>query len=150
MLNVGTIVGTKGSIAFDRGQYQSFVRLIWRPVRDSNPRYQRERAVSVLGGIAQIGTVEWWDRRLRAPATKLSRPGDHRGTKNPLGAPGTPDPSRPEPAPGLPYRRPIPGLYQTGAHTAPGGSIVAKPGRNATAALLSDPGTSLDEVNKLV
>jgi phytoene dehydrogenase-like protein len=43
---------------------------------------------------------------------------------------------------------PIAGLYQTGACTAPGGSITAIPGRNAAAALLSDLGTSLEEVNK--
>lgn len=48
----------------------------------------------------------------------------------------------------VPYKLPIPGLYQTGACTAPGGSITAIPGRNAAAALLSDLGTSLEEVNK--
>ncbi len=48
----------------------------------------------------------------------------------------------------VPYKLPIPGLYQTGACTAPGGSITAMPGRNAAAALLKDLGTSLDEINK--
>lgn len=48
----------------------------------------------------------------------------------------------------VPYKLPIAGLYQTGACTAPGGSITAIPGRNAAAALLSDLGTSLEEVNK--
>jgi phytoene dehydrogenase-like protein len=48
----------------------------------------------------------------------------------------------------VPYKLPIPGLYQTGACTAPGGSITAIPGRNAAAALLTDLGTSLEEVNK--
>jgi len=47
-----------------------------------------------------------------------------------------------------PYKMPIPGLYQTGACTAPGGSITAIPGRNSAAALLTDLGTSLEEVNK--
>jgi phytoene dehydrogenase-like protein len=46
-----------------------------------------------------------------------------------------------------PYKMPIPGLYQTGACTTPGGSITAIPGRNAAAALLSDLGSSLEEVN---
>jgi phytoene dehydrogenase-like protein len=48
----------------------------------------------------------------------------------------------------VPYKLPIPGLYQTGACTAPGGSITAIPGRNAAAALLKDLGTSMEEVNK--
>jgi len=49
------------------------------------------------------------------------------------------------------YKMPIPGLYQTGACTAPGGSITGMPGRNAAAALLKDLGTSIDEVvNKRV
>ena len=49
------------------------------------------------------------------------------------------------------YKMPIPGLYQTGACTAPGGSITGMPGRNAAAALLKDMGTSIEEVvNKTV
>lgn len=44
------------------------------------------------------------------------------------------------------YRMPIPGLYQTGACTAPGGSITGVPGRNAAAAMLKDFGTSIEEV----
>jgi hypothetical protein len=41
---------------------------------------------------------------------------------------------------------PIPGLYQTGSTTHPGGSISAGPGRNAAAVMLKDFGKSLDEV----
>jgi phytoene dehydrogenase-like protein len=41
---------------------------------------------------------------------------------------------------------PIPGLYQTGATTHPGGSVSAAPGRNTAAVLLEDLGTSLEEV----
>jgi phytoene dehydrogenase-like protein len=41
---------------------------------------------------------------------------------------------------------PIPGLYQTGATTHPGGSVSAAPGRNTAAVLLADLGTSLEEV----
>jgi phytoene dehydrogenase-like protein len=49
------------------------------------------------------------------------------------------------------YKMPIPGLYQTGACTAPGGSITGMPGRNAAAAMLKDLGTSIEEVvNKTV
>ncbi|HTA72108.1 MAG TPA: NAD(P)/FAD-dependent oxidoreductase [Bryobacteraceae bacterium] len=49
------------------------------------------------------------------------------------------------------YKMPIPGLYQTGACTAPGGSITGMPGRNAAAALLKDLGTSIEDVvNKTV
>ncbi|HEY3069315.1 MAG TPA: NAD(P)/FAD-dependent oxidoreductase [Gaiellaceae bacterium] len=43
-------------------------------------------------------------------------------------------------------RTPIPGLYQTGATTHPGGSVSAAPGRNTAAVLLEDLGTSLEEV----
>jgi phytoene dehydrogenase-like protein len=46
----------------------------------------------------------------------------------------------------VPYRMPIPGLYQTGACTPPGGSITGQPGRNAAAVVLKDFGTSLDAV----
>lgn len=42
-------------------------------------------------------------------------------------------------------RTPIPGLYQTGATTHPGGSVSAGPGRNAAVVLLEDLGTSLEE-----
>jgi phytoene dehydrogenase-like protein len=46
------------------------------------------------------------------------------------------------------YRMPIPGLYQTGACTAPGGSISGVPGRNTASVLLKEFGTSLEEVVK--
>jgi phytoene dehydrogenase-like protein len=46
------------------------------------------------------------------------------------------------------YKMPVPGLYQTGACTPPGGSITGMPGRNAAAALLKDLGTSIEEVGK--
>jgi len=42
------------------------------------------------------------------------------------------------------HRLPIPGLYQTGATTHPGGSVSAAPGRNAAIVLLRDLGTSLE------
>jgi phytoene dehydrogenase-like protein len=44
------------------------------------------------------------------------------------------------------YRMPIPGLYQTGATTHPGGSVTGGPGRNAAMVMLKDFGTSLEEV----
>ena len=44
------------------------------------------------------------------------------------------------------YRMPIPGLYQTGGTTHPGGSITGAPGRNAAMVVLEDLGTSLDAV----
>jgi phytoene dehydrogenase-like protein len=43
------------------------------------------------------------------------------------------------------HRMPIPGLYQTGSTTHPGGSISAGPGRNAAAVMLKDFDSSLDE-----
>jgi phytoene dehydrogenase-like protein len=51
------------------------------------------------------------------------------------------------PAPGwAAHRMPIPGLYQTGGTTHPGGSITGAPGRNAATVLLSDLGLDLEEV----
>jgi phytoene dehydrogenase-like protein len=51
------------------------------------------------------------------------------------------------PAPGWgQHRLPIPGLYQTGGTTHPGGSITGAPGRNAAMVILSDLGSSLEEV----
>ncbi|HQU67641.1 MAG TPA: NAD(P)/FAD-dependent oxidoreductase [Albidovulum sp.] len=47
-----------------------------------------------------------------------------------------------------PYRMPIPGLYQTGACTSPGGSVTGQPGRNAAIAILEDEGKTLAEVVK--
>jgi phytoene dehydrogenase-like protein len=44
------------------------------------------------------------------------------------------------------YRMPIPGLYQTGACTYPGGSVTGAPGRNAAMVMLKDFGTSIEEV----
>jgi phytoene dehydrogenase-like protein len=41
---------------------------------------------------------------------------------------------------------PIPGLYQTGATTHPGGSVTGGPGRNAATVMLKDFGTSIEEV----
>jgi phytoene dehydrogenase-like protein len=38
------------------------------------------------------------------------------------------------------HRMPIPGLYQTGATTHPGGSVTGGPGRNAAQVLLTDLG----------
>ncbi|HSJ43972.1 MAG TPA: NAD(P)/FAD-dependent oxidoreductase [Euzebyales bacterium] len=51
------------------------------------------------------------------------------------------------PAPGwAQHRMPIPGLYQTGGTTHPGGSITGAPGRNAAQVMLRDLGTSIGEV----
>ena len=44
------------------------------------------------------------------------------------------------------HRMPIPGLYQTGATTHPGGSVTGGPGRNAATIILKDFGTSIEEV----
>jgi phytoene dehydrogenase-like protein len=51
------------------------------------------------------------------------------------------------PVPGFAqHRMPIPGLYQTGATTHPGGSVTGAPGRNAAMVLLQDLGRSWNEV----
>jgi phytoene dehydrogenase-like protein len=46
------------------------------------------------------------------------------------------------------HRMPIPGLYQTGGTTHPGGSVTGGPGRNAATVMLKDFGTSIEEVVK--
>jgi phytoene dehydrogenase-like protein len=51
------------------------------------------------------------------------------------------------PAPGWgSHRMPVPGLYQTGATTHPGGSITGAPGRNAAMVLLHDLGHDPAEI----
>jgi phytoene dehydrogenase-like protein len=67
----------------------------------------------------------------------------HGGAQNPAQA----GPLRPVPG-WAQHRMPIPGLYQTGATTFPGGSVSGAPGRNAATVMLKDFGTSLDEVLK--
>ncbi len=53
------------------------------------------------------------------------------------------------PAPGwAQHRMPIPGLYQTGATTHPGGSVTGAPGRNCAVVLLEDLGRDPAEVMK--
>jgi phytoene dehydrogenase-like protein len=46
----------------------------------------------------------------------------------------------------VPYRMGVPGLYQTGACTDPGGSISGIPGRNTAQVVLQDQGNSIEEV----
>ena len=63
------------------------------------------------------------------------------------GASGASQTGAMRPAPGwAQYRMPIPGLYQTGACTAPGGSISGIPGRNTAMVMLKDFGTSIEAV----
>ncbi|HWD85893.1 MAG TPA: NAD(P)/FAD-dependent oxidoreductase [Solirubrobacteraceae bacterium] len=51
------------------------------------------------------------------------------------------------PAPGwAQHRMPIPGLYQTGGTTHPGGSVTGGPGRNAAVVMLSDLGYDAHEL----
>jgi phytoene dehydrogenase-like protein len=51
------------------------------------------------------------------------------------------------PAPGwAQHRMPIPGLYQTGGSTHPGGSVTGGPGRNAAIVMLTDLGHDPAEV----
>lgn len=46
------------------------------------------------------------------------------------------------------HRMPIPGLYQTGATTHPGGSVTGGPGRNAAIVLLKDLGRDFYELTR--
>jgi phytoene dehydrogenase-like protein len=51
------------------------------------------------------------------------------------------------PAPGwAQHRMPIPGLYQTGGTTHPGGSVTGGPGRNAAVVMLADLGHDPDDL----
>ncbi len=61
------------------------------------------------------------------------------------GSPGQSGQNRPVPGWGQ-YRMPIPGLYQTGLTTHPGGGVSGAPGRNAAMVMLKDFGTSIEEV----
>ena len=54
-------------------------------------------------------------------------------------------PNRPVPG-WADHRTPIPGLYQTGGTTHPGGSITGAPGRNAAIVVLTDLGEDPEEV----
>jgi phytoene dehydrogenase-like protein len=59
----------------------------------------------------------------------------------------TPNDGPRRPAPGwAQHRMPIPGLYQTGATTHPGGSVTGAPGRNAAIVMLEDLGHDPREV----
>ena len=59
----------------------------------------------------------------------------------------TPNAGPRRPVPGwAQHRMPIPGLYQTGATTHPGGSVTGAPGRNAATILLEDLGRDPREV----
>jgi phytoene dehydrogenase-like protein len=48
------------------------------------------------------------------------------------------------------HRMPIPGLYQTGGTTHPGGSITGAPGRNAAVVLLEDLGRDPSQIMTMV
>jgi phytoene dehydrogenase-like protein len=69
------------------------------------------------------------------------RGGPHGGAQSPAQS----GPMRPVPG-WAQYRMPIPGLYQTGDTTYPGGSVTGAPGRNAAQVMLKDFGMSLEEV----
>jgi phytoene dehydrogenase-like protein len=47
------------------------------------------------------------------------------------------------------YRMFIPGLYQTGSCTHPGGSVSAWPGRNAAKVMLEDLGYDFEKISRL-
>ena len=64
----------------------------------------------------------------------------HGGTDGPAQS------GRLRPVPGwAQHRMPIPGLYQTGGTTHPGGGVGGRPGRNAAMVILKDLGTSLEQ-----
>jgi phytoene dehydrogenase-like protein len=43
------------------------------------------------------------------------------------------------------YRLPVPGLYQTGATTHPGGSVSGAPGRNCAQVVMEDLGLTFSD-----
>jgi phytoene dehydrogenase-like protein len=103
-----------------------------------------ERLAAVTDGFSSDAVLE---RLVKAPED-IERANEHmiRGTFH-GGDRGIGQSGGLRPMPGwAQHRMPIPGLYQTGGNTHPGGSITGAPGRNAATVLLQDLGTSIEEV----
>jgi phytoene dehydrogenase-like protein len=112
--------------------------------KQSQARRQLERVRAVAPGFGDDAIL---DMLVKAPED-IERANEHmiHGTFH-GGNRTLPQSGALRPAPGWgQHRMPIPGLYQTGGTTHPGGSITGAPGRNAAMVLLQDLGTSIEEV----
>jgi len=106
------------------------------------------------GQLAQLARVVPNLTREKILASLVRSPDDYEAANPHMihgtihGGAGDPAQSGPfRPVPGwAQHRMPIPGLYQTGGTTHPGGSITGAPGRNAAIVLLQDLGRSLVDV----
>jgi phytoene dehydrogenase-like protein len=108
---------------------------------------QADRQLARLERVAPGFGEGVLDRLVKAPED-IEAANEHmvRGTFH-GGARTHPQSGALRPAPGwAQHRMPIPGLYQTGGTTHPGGSITGAPGRNAARVLLQDLGHDLEEV----
>jgi phytoene dehydrogenase-like protein len=108
---------------------------------------QADRQLARLEQVAPGFSDGILDRLVKAPED-IEAANEHmiRGTFH-GGARTYPQSGALRPAPGwAQHRMPIPGLYQTGGTTHPGGSITGAPGRNAAIVLLQDLGHDLEEV----
>jgi phytoene dehydrogenase-like protein len=116
----------------------------WDQLKERQADRQLERVRRFAPGLADDAIVA---RLVKSPAD-IERQNRHMihgtfhgGDRGPAQIGGL------RPAPGWgQYRMPIPGLYQTGGTTHPGGSITGAPGRNAAAVILDDLGTSIEAV----
>jgi phytoene dehydrogenase-like protein len=109
-------------------------------VSDANLEFLRRFSPNLTDGKILAQTVESpldWERM---------NPHNWHGSCH-AGASGPSQAGAMRPVPGYAqHRMPIPGLYQTGATTHPGGSVTGGPGRNAAVVMLKDFGTSIEAV----
>ena len=112
------------------------------------PERKEAQADRQLARVRQVAPGFSFDARLVKAPEDIEAGNEHmiRGTFH-GGARTYPQSGALRPAPGwASHRMPIPGLYQTGGTTHPGGSITGAPGRNAAVVLLQDLGHDLGEV----
>jgi len=109
---------------------------------NSHKRVMAERYIETLSRhCSNFGSdvIVGWDARspddLEAHNAHMIRGAYHGGDRTPANS----GPNRPVPG-WAQHRMPIPGLYQTGGTTHPGGSITGGPGRNAAIIILEDLG----------
>ncbi|HWG62116.1 MAG TPA: NAD(P)/FAD-dependent oxidoreductase [Streptosporangiaceae bacterium] len=110
----------------------------WEDVKHTHARHQLERLRQTAPGFTDemiLATLVKSPADIEQLNPHMIHGAFHGGNRGPAFS----GPLRP--APGwASHRMPIPGLYQTGGSTHPGGSITGAPGRNAAAILLGDLG----------
>jgi phytoene dehydrogenase-like protein len=116
----------------------------WDGVKDEHARRQLDRLRRVAPGLTDDKILACL---VKSPADieqlnpHMIHGAFHGGNRGPAFS----GPLRPVPG-WASHRMPIPGLYQTGGSTHPGGSITGAPGRNAATVLLHDLGHDPAEV----